>query len=888
MYKYASLGLAIAIIMGFYSTAARAQEGARVAVMPVQMAVEGAQLEQLNRIGTGLMSVIVGGLADLNMMVLTMDGNASTLNEDAAHALALGMGADYLFSTRITKKGDLFNLTGHLQALTSNGKSSKRVMAMANSSTQLPHAVEQLLQLATDHLYEGGAPVVSVSVEGSTMVDSQSILNSLRIQAGGSYNEAKTSSDIRRIYALGFYDDVRVEVLDVPGGKGIRYLVQERNQLNKVVFRGQKMFEAEDLEEVVNIKPNDIPSEVDIAGSVENIKRLYIDKGYPNVQVMTSIESADDGRGVLVYNISEGGKIYIQDIEFEGNEFYSDWTLSGKIDTTSRNVLLSWINGSGKLNQEKLSGDSQKLESFYQNSGFLQAKVGEPMISNAEGGGLIVTFPIREGMRYKVGDVSIGGALLEDDKLEEIMKYITIGDETWFSREIMQEDVKSLQTYYSDKGYAHNSVEPNITDGEDGKLNLEFIVQPKNKVYFDRITIVGNDKTRDRIIRRQLAVVEGDQFSSSAIQGSQANLMRSSYFEQVNLTPGPSDSDDKMNLRVEVKERPTGAFQIGGGYSNYNSIFGVIKMTQDNLFGHGRQIAVEANVGSKNQLFDISFTDPWVFDIPLAMGVDLFRYENEYDYYTKASTGASLRAGYPLGANFYISGSYTLENIDILDSDPGYGSEFADYEVESIFDVTVRRDTRNHFFFPSRGSIARFSYSKASEFLGGNTNYSRYEAESAVWLPIPFFRGASVMFHGEVGHMTEDGKTKDGLPGLPSYEKYMLGGINSVRGYEWFSISPENEYGLPVGGESMMVLNAELSFPILKEEGVYGVAFVDAGQVWAKGGDVYSLGDLRKSIGGGLRYLSPMGPFRVEYGYPLDQEEGEEGGQWEFTMGSMF
>ena len=887
MHKHASLVLAIAILMSFCSTVARAQEGARVAVMPVHMAVEGAQLEQLNRISTGLMSVIVTGLADLNMMVLTMDGNAATLNEDAARALALGMGADYLFSARISKKGDLFSVTGHLQALTSQGKSSKRVVATANTSTQLPQAIEQLLQLSTDHLYEGGAPVVSVSVDGSTMVDAQAILNSLRIQAGGSYNEAKTSSDIKRIYALGYFDDVRVEVLDVPGGKGIRYLVQERNQLDKVIFRGHKKFSTENLEEAVNIKPNDIPSELDIAGSVENIKRLYIDKGYPNVQVMTSIESADDGRGVLVYNISEGGKIYIQDIEFEGNEFYSDWTLSSKIDTTSRSFLLSWLNGSGKLNQEKLSADSQKLERFYQNSGFLQAKVGDPMTSNAEGGGLIITFPIREGLRYQVGDVSIGGALLEDDNLEDMMKYVGIGDETWFNRELMQEDVKALQTYYSDKGYAHNSVEPNITDGEDGKLNVEFVVHPKNKVYFDRITIVGNDKTRDRIIRRQLAVVEGDQFSSSAVQGSQANLMRSSYFEQVNLTPGPSDSDDKMNLRVEVKERPTGAFQIGGGYSNYNSIFGVIKMTQDNLFGHGRQIAVEANVGSKNQLFDISFTDPWVFDIPLTMGVDIFRYENEYDYYTKASTGGSLRAGYPLGGDFYISGSYTLENIDILDPDPGFGTEFDGYEVESIFDVTIRRDTRNHFFFPSRGSIARASYSKASEFLGGNTNYSRYELESAYWLPVPFFKGASLMLHGEVGHMTEDGKTKDGETGLPSYEKYMLGGINSVRGYEWFSISPTNAYGLPVGGESMLVLNAEFSFPILKDEGVYGVVFADAGQVWAKG-DGYSLSNLRKSVGGGLRYLSPMGPFRVEYGYPLDREGDDDGAQWEFTMGSMF
>jgi outer membrane protein insertion porin family len=496
-----------------------------------------------------------------------------------------------------------------------------------------------------------------------------------------------------------------------------------------------------------------------------------------------------------------------------------------------------------------------------------------------------------EGPRFKVGEVTIGGQLLSDDDLKKMMKYVEIRNETWFSREVMQEDVKSLQTYYSDKGYAHNSVEPNITGPHDGdKLDVEFVIQPNSKVYFDRITIVGNEKTRDKVVRRQLSVVEGDQYSASKIQASQANLMRSTYFEQVNLVPGPSDTDDKMNLRVEVKERPTGSFQIGGGYSNYNSVFGVIRLTQDNLFGYGRRMAVEANVGAKNSLFNVSFTDPWVFDIPLTMGVDLFRYENKYDFYHKEATGAALRVGYPVWGNFYLSARYTLEKSDythIDDDSSKYYQELKNYSTDSVVTVALRRDTRNHFFFPSRGSIARLSYAKGSTLFGGDTNFSRYEAEGAYWLPFNFFRGASLMFHGEVGYVKDDGQV-NGNPGLPLYEKYMLGGINSVRGYEWYSISPKDERtGETLGGEKMLVLNAELSFPILKDEGLYGVAFYDAGQVWEKDRK-YSFSNLRRSYGGGLRYLSPMGPFRIEYGRPLDREPGDSSGQWEFTMGSMF
>lgn len=867
---------------------AGAQEGSRVAVMPLVMSAEGAQLEQLSRLSKGLMSVITTGLADQGFMAIPLGDNVLALDKETVKAQSRELGADYLFSARVTKSGERFTMTGQLEALSAAGKSSKRHSVTADSGPSLPQATERLVFLSTDHLFGGGVKVVSVDVTGNTMLDSQAILNALRIKPGGTYNEAKATSDLKRIYAMGYFEDVQVETSNVGGGVAVRFRLVERAQLANIVFRGNKKFDDEDLLKVIGIKPNDIPSERGIADSVENIKRLYVDKGFPNVTVMTSLESEGGGRAVLAYDISEGGKIFIKEIVFDGNEFYSDWTLSRKIDTSTRNFLISWISGSGKLNQEKLSGDSQKLESFYHNNGFLQAQVGDPIVSSAgEDGGLVVTFPIVEGERFKVGEVTIGGATLPSDNVDKMMKYLDIKKETWFSREVMQEDVKFLQTYYSDQGYAHNSIEPRITGPhDDNRLDVEFVVQPNNKVYFDRITIVGNDKTRDKVIRRQLAVVEGDQFSSSKIQVSQANLMRSSYFEQVNLVPGPSDSDDKMNLRVEVKERPTGSFQIGGGYSNYNSLFGVIKVTQDNLFGYGRRVSVEANVGSKNSYYDISFTDPWVFDIPLTMGFDLFKYQNKYDYYTKDSTGGAFRVGYPVWGNFYLSARYSLEKIDIKDvsaDSSQYLRSMMDYSTDSILTLTLRRDTRNHFFFPTEGSVARLSYAKASSLFGGDTSFSRYEAEGAYWIPAPFWKGAALMFHGEIGYMTED---KD--KGLPTYEKYMIGGINSVRGYDWYAISPRDpDTGETIGGEKMLTLNVELGFPILKEQGLYGVAFFDAGNVWAKN-EKYSLGDLRKSYGAGLRYLSPMGPFRIEYGKPLDRGPDDSSGQWEFTMGSMF
>ena len=888
--------MVLALICAANPTQALAQEGARVAVMPLAISAEGAQLEQLGRLSKGLMSVINSSLADQGFMAIALGDNMLSQSEQAVKAQAREMGADYLFTAKVMKTGEKYNFTGELQALSNAGKSSGRKSVTVSSTQEFPQASERLVFMSTDHLLGGGVKVVSVDVSGNTMLDSQAILNALRIKAGGTYNEAKATSDLKRIYSMGYFEDVQVETSQAGGGVAVHFRVIERAQLANITFRGNKKFDNEDLQKVIGIRANDIPSERNIAESVENIKRLYIDKGFPNVRIMTSLESDGDGRAVLAYDISEGGKIYIKNIEFDGNEFYSDWTLSRKIETDTRNFLISWISGSGKLNQEKLSGDSQRLESFYHNNGFLNAQVGDPIVSGGEDGGLTVTFPIIEGERFKVGEVSIGGSLLPNDDLKKMMKYVELKGETWFSREVLQEDLKALQTYYSDLGYAHNSVEPNITGPhDDNRLDVEFIVQPNNKVFFDRITIVGNDKTRDKVIRRQLAVVEGDQFSQSKIQVSQANLMRSTYFEQVNLVPGPSDSDDKMNLRVEVKERPTGSFQIGGGYSNYNSLFGVISVTQDNLFGFGRRVSAEANIGSKNAYYNISFTDPWVGDIPLTMGFDLFKYTNEYDYYTKDSNGFALRAGYPVWGNFYLSARYSLEDIKIKDvssTSSQYLKSMQDYTTDSIFTLTLRRDTRNHFFFPNRGTVSRLSYAKATGLFGGDTDFSRYEAEGAFWVPAPFWKGASLMFHGQIGYMKEDGDK-----GLPTYEKYMIGGINTVRGYDWYSISPTDpKTGETIGGEKMMNFNIELNLPILREEGLYAVAFYDMGDVWDKKGfnsagkntGSYSIGDMRKSFGGGLRYLSPMGPLRIEYGRPIDRQPGDSSGQWEFTMGSMF
>jgi outer membrane protein insertion porin family len=882
--------LIIALVLLVQASLAFGQQtDLRVAVAPYRLVgVTGAQLEQLSNLARGLLDISVGTLQSQGFIPVALSGQVLNLDDSAITAQARQLGADFLFMPTMNRSGTTYTLSGKLEPLAPGLQASPNMTVNTTSPDALAQTAERLIMMVTDHLFGGGAKVVSVEITGSGIVDNQAILNTLRIREGGTYNEAKASSDLRRLHAMGYFENVTVEATDVPGGKAVRFVVTERPQIGVIVYEGNSKFDNDDLSEVVGLKLLDVATDELLNTAVSNLERFYSDKGFPLAQISQTLEPGEDGLARLVFNINEGGRMYIEDIKFEGNDFYSDRKLRGQIESSKRNFFFSWITGGGKLNREQLNNDAQIVEQFYNNNGFLQARVGEPDITTSEDGeGFLIVFPVVEGPRFKVGEITLEGDLLEDDDPKKILKLVELRKEKWFNRELLQSDVNRLKNYYADKGYAYNQIDVEFGNLDDeGRLSVAMIVMPRSLVYYDRITIVGNEKTRDKVIRRHLEVSEGDLTSASKLSESQNNLMRSSFFEDINIVPTPTNDPETMDLRVEVKERPTGSFQIGAGYSNYNSIFGVLRITQDNLFGYGRRISLEANVGSGSNYFDLSFTDPWVGDRPLMIGLDAFKYYNDYDYYRKDSYGGSIRAGYPIYEDFYLTGTYAWEDVDISEvslHSSRYLQDMIGASVNSTFTLALRRDTRNHFFQPTAGSTARLSYTIATGLLGGDTHFNRYEAEYAKWFPVPFWKGAALMGHAEVGYEQET-KTK----GLPVYEKYMLGGINSIRGYDWYDVSPKDPLTHEnIGGEKMLVMNFEFTFPLLQESGLFAVAFYDMGNVWSKDDD-WSFSNLKRSYGGGLRYLSPMGPLRIEYGKALDRDPGDPAGRWEFTMGAMF
>ncbi|MDR2301661.1 MAG: outer membrane protein assembly factor BamA, partial [Deltaproteobacteria bacterium] len=829
------VGILAALALILQTSLALAQTGQKVAVSPYRLfGVTGAQLEQLDNLSRGLLDVTVNGLNTQGFVPLSLGSQVLNMSDQAVAAQAKQLGADFLLLPSMTRSSSgYFTLTAELRALSQGLKGSGEMSTQANTPENLPQAAERLVLMTTDHLFGGGARVTSVQITGSAMVDNQAILNTLRIRVGGTYNEAKAASDIRRLYSMGYFENVTVEATDVSGGKAVKFIVTERPQIGSIVFQGNTKYDQDDLMDEVGVKPMDVATDQLMTTAVSNLTRFYNDKGYPMVAISYELLPGDDNRAKLVFNINEGGRMYIRRIYFEGNEFYSDGKLRRQIQSKTRGAFTSWLTGSGKLDREKLANDSLILEQFYAKNGFLQTRVGEPDINVSEDGdGFDILFPIYEGPRFMVGEVTLDGDLLEDDDPVKMKRMLDLPGEKWFNSELLQNDVNTLKTYYADKGYAYNVVEPQYGEPDsENRLDVTIMVMPRQLVYYNRITIVGNEKTRDKVIRRHLEVAEGDLTTSSKLLVSKNNLMRSGFFEDVNIVTGPSDDPEAMDMRVEVKERPTGSFQIGAGYSNYSGIFGVMKITQDNLFGYGRRIALEANIGSSNNYFDFSFTDPWVFDIPLMVGFNIFKYKSEYDYFEKDSVGGSIRAGYPVFERFYLTGTYSYERIDITNPGAVYSAYLRSMmgnSINSAFTISLMRDTRNHYFQPTAGASARASYTVATPLFGGDTAYHRYELEYAHWIPITPLPGWAIMGHAEIGYVTPYKRD-----GLPIYEKYQLGGINSIRGYDWYEISPKDPItGENIGGEKMLVLNFELTFPLLSEQGLFGVLFYDMGNVW--------------------------------------------------------
>jgi len=788
---------------------------------------------------------------------------------------------DWLIKGSLTQIGEKISVDLTVLPATTEGRPFS-VYVSADTMDELAQIMERAAATVKNRI-KGMIQIDSVSVKGNERIETDAIFASIESKKGAIFDPATLDKDLRSIYQMGFFEDVQIDVEEGPGGKIVTFKVSEKPSIGKIKFEGNKKIKEEDLMEVLGIKKYSILNRKAIKDSIERLKDHYHEKGYYNVEIREKIEDLPNNEVILIYQIKEGDKVYIRNITFVGNDKISDDDLKDLMKTNEKGFF-SFLSNSGRLDRKKLEGDILKIKSFYYNNGYIRARVSEPEISYKKDEGLKITVEINEGPQYGMRKVSIQGDLIKE--VDELYQVLKITKEKVYNREVIRSDTLALSGIYADEGYAFVDVSPEVKeDDKEHKVDIIYRISKGKKVRFQRITITGNDKTRDKVIRRELKVIEGAYFSGKKLKRGTQNLHRLGFFEAVEVNTARGNSDEEMILTIDIKERPTGMFSVGAGYSSVEKAIGMLEISQSNLFGRGQTLSGRASLSSVSTRYSLSFIEPWLFDKPLSAGIDLYDWEYEYDEYTKDSAGGRLNFGFPLGIDF-TRGSviYTYDDAYISDVAETASVAIRDMvgkNITSSMTLGVTRDSRDRRFNPRKGSTNALSVEYAGGILGGDNYFTKYRARSA-WF-FPFFWDSAFSLQGRWGYVKKRTGGK-----LPVYEKFVLGGMNTVRGFDYGAISPlDPDTGDKIGGEKMMVYNIEYRFPLVKEQGVVGVLFFDAGNVFTED-EAYTFSGIRRGAGAGIRWYSPVGPLRFEWGKNLDQRPGEPSSVWDFTIGTPF
>jgi outer membrane protein insertion porin family len=724
--------------------------------------------------------------------------------------------------------------------------------------------------------------IASISPEGNKRIDSGAILRKIKSKPGDTYSQAALREDLKAIYSMGYFNDVQIDVSDTQKGKKVIFKVIEKPVIKSVLFEGIDELKEQDIKDAANIKEHFILNPAKIAVAEEAIRQLYKTKGYYNSKVTTKISYPDNQGAVVQFIIDEGVKMYIKKISFEGNKTFDDDELLDQIESSEK-WFMSWLTEGGLLDMNMIQQDAGRILTFYNDNGFLEAKIGDPVITQ-EKEWLYVKFIIQEGPRFRVGTIDFSGDLLNGK--DELFALLTIQDKEYFSRQAIRDDVLKITDYYAEAGFAFADIKPILTKSADGKsMNVTFDIKKNNLVYIERITIRGNTRTRDNVIRRELLIAEGGVFDSKALRDSTKALQRLTYFEEVNIIPEPSLNPDRMNVIVEVKEKSTGSFSIGAGYSSADGVIFTGQISENNFLGLGDTLSLSASVGGSSSRYNLGYTDPHLNDSALSYGVDLFKTYREYDDYDKASIGGGIRIGYPIFGKWKAYGNYSYVNTDLTDvSDnaPTVIKDSVDLHVTSAVKFSLVRDTRNKLYGASEGSKNVASVKYAGGPLQGDAQFTKLEGSSAWYFPMPL----KLVFHQKfaAGQVWENEPDK-----LPVYERFYLGGMSTVRGYEFADISPRDpETNDKIGGDKMWFTNTEVTFPLLETQGLRGVVFYDMGQSLNNDQNWGDFDHISKGTGLEIRWLSPMGPLRIVWGYNLDPIDNEPRTVWDFSVGGTF
>jgi outer membrane protein insertion porin family len=789
--------------------------------------------------------------------------------------------------------------------------------------------------------------VSRVAVQGNRRIEEAVVLAAVGLRRGESITPEKIRRDLKAVYATGFFEDVVVELVDHDDGVMVRFVVTEKPAVREVRLQGNKKINEDDIREVLDVRAFTVLNEARIVDNVQKVRDLYVDKGFYLAEIEPVYEPVGTDQVDVVFNITENRKVVVQKVDFTGNEHVPPSKIRRYLQI-KEGGFLPWLFNTGTFKRAELEADQQTVSAVFLEEGFLDVRVEPPTVYlSPDKRYIFVHYDIDEGPQYTLGSIDVGGDFEPDEGLtrEAVLQIIAgrqitdIQEDQWraaedrgrrlldietkgpslrtgevFKYSLMHMVRANIEALYQDQGYAFVNIVPDIRpDPETRTANLTFQIEKGEKVRIGRINITGNDPTFDKVVRREIQIDEGETYRGSLINASRQRLLRLGFFEDVTISTPRGEGEDVLDMNVQVSERPTGTFSFGMGYSNLEGLVVTFNVQKNNFLGLGYLMSAAVNWSKLRRQGQLSFFDPYFLDSRWTASIDGFyltqQFQIQNDEYRR---GGSLSIGRYLDQrdDMQLSLRYTLEDVGLQQIDPFRQrllGELYRNGLTSTVGAVLSVDKRNDRIFPTRGLLTNISTSLSGGFrinedqvlslLGGDFNQIESRFNFRLYQPL---LPNNDQFVFKMNISMGDIRSTDGRH-IAFIHRYRAGGIQSLRGFDWFSLGPSlrvvasddpirADDRLIVGGTQTWTNNFEIEGQIIRAAGISGVIFFDAGNAFGGpfGEDPLSPFALRTAIGAGIRWRSPIGPLRFELGFPLKPREGERRSVLGFGIGSFF
>ncbi len=732
---------------------------------------------------------------------------------------------------------------------------------------------------------------VDVQYTGAQAVSKERILAQMRTKVGQPYSNQVVEQDVAALYKTGVIQNVRI--FAQPEGDGVKVIVavQIRAILREIEITGAERIKPKRLRKEIKLPLNRAIDEQQLEEARQKIIDVYQGQGFTDVSVQFRIDPIDEKRGTarVVFTINEGVRGAVKQVRFEGNAHFSEKVLRKQMKTRGRSPIY-FVDKTGRLDEVQLEQDMDKLREFYQDHGYIDVEIKTPRRERTEKGPMIITIPIVEGPQYHVQKLTISGH--QNTTEDRIRKLLKMKEGSVYSPKQLRDDAKAVADAYGSGGYVDLVVLPEGAPAGPALIDVHYKIEEGARSFVNRIDIEGNTRTKDKVIRREVLVAPGDVFNTVRVDLTKKRLDNLGYFAKVETYPEQTDIPGRKDLTILVQEKRTGSLSFGGGFSTVDKLVGFAELTQGNfdLFnwpsftGGGQKFRLRIQYGTQRKDLVMTLTEPFFLDRRLALTGQLFYTEANYlsNEYNQRNYGFMVEMRKPLNSYTYATLGYTFQDVDIFDVSAS-ASDFiqsqAGSTLESKIFTSIVFDSRDNPLLSRHGRRFTFAPFIAGSFLGGDIKVYGMDLEGSQYFHLPW--DTILLINGEIATVSHYSSGS----GVPIYERLYLGGSNNLRGFPFREVGPQDQNGEPIGGQSMARTTIEWTFPIIEK--ARGAVFYDTGFVntssWA-----FGFNHIASDIGVGIRLDLPIGPLRLDYGYPIQRDGYNGGGHFNFNVGYQF